>query len=63
MDGKVALPAAAQTLGFELIAVDPAAGTIEVAFSADERFVSPVGVVLSAATADGSCGGDVHTQV
>lgn len=43
--GKGQMPAAAKTLGWELIEVDSAAGTIEVAFAADERFVNPVGVV------------------
>ncbi len=33
------------TLGFELIAVDPDAGTIEVAFTATDKFLNPVGVV------------------
>ncbi|MEZ0364455.1 PaaI family thioesterase [Mycobacterium sp. pUA109] len=43
--GKRELPAAAKTLGWRLIAVDPDAGTIEVEFAADDRFVNPVGVV------------------
>jgi uncharacterized protein (TIGR00369 family) len=43
--GKGEMPADAKTLGWELIQVDPAAGTIEVAFTADERFVNAVGVV------------------
>jgi uncharacterized protein (TIGR00369 family) len=33
------------TLGWELVAVDPERGTIEVTFSASERFVNPVGVI------------------
>ena len=45
MEGRAEPPAAATTLGFELIEVDPEAGTIEVAFTADDRFVNPVGVV------------------
>jgi uncharacterized protein (TIGR00369 family) len=45
MEGRADPPAAATTLGFELIEVDPEAGTIEVAFMADDRFVNPVGVV------------------
>lgn len=43
--GKVDLPAAAVTLGWGLIEVDPDAGTIEVAFTADDRFLNPQGVV------------------
>ncbi|WP_239070412.1 MULTISPECIES: PaaI family thioesterase [unclassified Streptomyces] len=39
------MPAAAKTLGWELIAVDPDQGTIEVAFQATEDFLNPVGVV------------------
>ena len=38
-------PAAATTLGFELLGVDPDAGTIEVAFTATDQFLNPVGVV------------------
>jgi uncharacterized protein (TIGR00369 family) len=45
IEGRADPPAAATTLGFELIEVDPEAGTIEVAFTADDRFVNPVGVV------------------
>jgi uncharacterized protein (TIGR00369 family) len=45
MEGRVAPPPAAVTLGFELVAVDPDAGTIEVAFTATEAFLNPVGVV------------------
>ncbi|PZG09963.1 PaaI family thioesterase [Nonomuraea aridisoli] len=45
MAGRVPPPPAAETLGWELLAVDPDAGTIEVAFTASERFVNPVGVV------------------
>ena len=33
------------TLGFELMAVDPDAGTIEVAFTATDRFLNPIGGV------------------
>lgn len=43
--GRVAPPAAAVTLGWELIAVDPEQGTIEVAFQASERFLNPAGTV------------------
>ncbi|MFC4063044.1 PaaI family thioesterase [Planomonospora corallina] len=43
--GRIAPPPAAVTLGWELIAVDPEQGTIEVAFSADERFLNPAGAI------------------
>ena len=39
-------PPAARTLGFELVDVDPAAGTIEVAFAAIPAFTNPFGEVL-----------------
>ena len=39
------LPAASALLGWELRAVDPAAGTIEIGFTADERFLNPAGNV------------------
>jgi uncharacterized protein (TIGR00369 family) len=45
MAGRVEPPPAATTLGWELVAVDPDAGTIEVAFHAAEAFLNPVGVV------------------
>ena len=45
MEGRVAPPPAAVTLGWELVAVDPEAGTIEVGFVATEAFLNPVGVV------------------
>jgi uncharacterized protein (TIGR00369 family) len=45
VEGRAALPSAAVTLGFELLAVDPDAGTIEVAFTATDRFLNPMGVV------------------
>ena len=38
-------PAASQMLGWNLQAVDPVAGTIEIGFSADERFANPQGFV------------------
>lgn len=40
-----ALPAAARTLGWELVSSDTEEGTVEVAFNADERFLNPVGVI------------------
>jgi uncharacterized protein (TIGR00369 family) len=45
MDGRADPPPAAVTLGWELLAVDPDAGTIEVAFRAGEAFLNPVGVI------------------
>jgi len=45
MEGRVAPPPAAVLLGWELVAVDPAAGTIEVAFTASEQFLNPAGVI------------------
>ncbi|WP_158883316.1 PaaI family thioesterase [Amycolatopsis anabasis] len=43
--GRVPPPPAAVTLGWELVEVDPAAGTIEVAFNAGEHLLNPVGVI------------------
>jgi uncharacterized protein (TIGR00369 family) len=45
MEGRVKPPPAAGTLGWELVAVDPDAGTIEVAFTASEDFLNPFGTV------------------
>src|SRR6202522_2313505 len=45
MEGRAAPPPAAALLGWELVAIDPEAGTIEVAFTATEQFLNPVGVV------------------
>jgi len=45
MEGRAEPPPAAVLLGWELLSVDPDAGTIEVAFTATERFLNPVGVV------------------
>lgn len=45
VEGRAPPPPAAELLGFELVAVDPEAKTIEVAFQADERFLNPAGVV------------------
>jgi uncharacterized protein (TIGR00369 family) len=45
MAGRVAPPPAARTLGWELVAVEPERGTIEVAFDGGERFVNPAGVI------------------
>lgn len=43
--GRAAPPPCARTLGWDLVAVDPEAGTIEVAFDAPEAFTNPMGVV------------------
>jgi uncharacterized protein (TIGR00369 family) len=43
--GRRPQPPAAATLGWELIAVDPDAGTIEVAFDARDAFLNPIGHV------------------
>ncbi len=48
VEGRVPVPAAAATLGFEFIDADIEAGTIEVAFSATEAFTNPAGNVLGA---------------
>ena len=45
MEGRRSPPPAAQLLGWELREIDPAAGTIAVAFDAGTRFTNPVGVV------------------
>lgn len=50
---------AATILGWELVDVNPEAGTIEVAFRADVLFVNPIGVVQGgflAAKLDGTLG-------
>jgi len=39
------MPSASKTLGFELLSVDPEAGTVEVAFTAKDSFPNPVGVI------------------
>ena len=41
--GKTPPPTAATTLGWELVAVDPDAGTIEVAFEASDQLLNPMG--------------------
>ena len=45
VEGRVPLPAAAVTLGWELISVSPEEGTIVVAFTATEAFLNPAGVI------------------
>ncbi|MGB3455433.1 MAG: PaaI family thioesterase [Litorimonas sp.] len=42
---RLPAPPAAETLGWELIAVDPEAGTIELAFDAKPAFCNPMGHV------------------
>jgi uncharacterized protein (TIGR00369 family) len=45
VEGRAPLPAAAATLGWELVSVSPEEGTIEVAFAATEAFLNPAGVI------------------
>lgn len=45
MEGKVPLPPAAVTLGWELVSISPEDGTIEVAFTASEAFLNPAGFI------------------
>jgi uncharacterized protein (TIGR00369 family) len=45
MEGRAPLPPAAVLLGWELVAVDPEAGTIEVAFAASDQFLNPAGII------------------
>jgi uncharacterized protein (TIGR00369 family) len=45
MEGRRAPPPAAALLGFELLAIDPAQGTIRVRFTARPEFTNPIGVV------------------
>jgi uncharacterized protein (TIGR00369 family) len=45
VEGSAEPPPIAALLGFELVAVDPDVGTIEVAFTATEQFRNPVGHV------------------
>jgi uncharacterized protein (TIGR00369 family) len=42
------MPPAAQSLNLEIVEVDPDAGTIEIAFTAEEAWTNPVGNVLGA---------------
>jgi uncharacterized protein (TIGR00369 family) len=44
--GRVPVPPAAVTLGFEFLCADPDEGTIEIAFRATESFTNPMGEVL-----------------
>jgi uncharacterized protein (TIGR00369 family) len=45
MEGRAPRPPAADALGWELVSIDPDAGTIEVAFTASDQFLNPVGVI------------------
>ena len=45
MEGRRPPPPAAALLGFELLAIDPAQGTIRVRFTARPEFTNPIGVV------------------
>lgn len=45
VEGRAPMPPAAKLLGFELLAADPEAGTIEVAFTATDEFLNPFGAV------------------
>ena len=59
-------PAASQLLGWTLLAIDPAAGTIEIGFTADERFGNPQGFVqggIIGAMLDGTHGPALFAHV
>lgn len=59
MAGRAPSPPAAELLGWELLAIDPEAGTVEVAFTATEQFLNPMGMVqggLLAAMLDDTMG-------
>ena len=45
MEGRAAPPPAATLLGWQLVAIDPEAGTIEVVFTASEQFLNPAGAI------------------
>jgi uncharacterized protein (TIGR00369 family) len=46
--GRAPMPPAAATLGLQFIDIDPARGTIELAFEATRDFINPMGNVLGA---------------
>ena len=48
VNGRVPIPRAAATLGFEFISADVERGAIEVAFTGTEDFTNPAGNVLGA---------------
>jgi uncharacterized protein (TIGR00369 family) len=59
MSGRVPPPPVAELLGWELVNVNPEAGTIEAAFTATDQFLNPVGTVqggLLAAMLDDTLG-------
>lgn len=59
IEGRAPPPPAAALLGWELVSVDPGAGTIEVAFAASDQFLNPAGVIQGgfvAAMLDGTLG-------
>jgi len=59
MEGRAAPPASAVLLGWELVSIDPDEGTIEVAFTATDQFLNPIGVIqggLLAAMLDDTMG-------
>ncbi len=45
VEGRAPLPPAAVTLGWQLVSVSPAEGTITVAFTATGAFLNPAGVI------------------
>lgn len=45
LEGNGTIPAAAKMLGWQLVSADPDGGTVEAAFTADDRFINPAGVV------------------
>ena len=45
LEGRVPPPPSAAMLGWDLVSVDPDAGTIEVAFTATDQFLNLVGVI------------------
>jgi uncharacterized protein (TIGR00369 family) len=48
VEGRAPKPPAAQTLGLDIVRVDPDAGTIELSFQAVEGWTNPSGNVLGA---------------
>jgi uncharacterized protein (TIGR00369 family) len=48
VEGRAPVPPAAATLGLEFLDADVEAGTIELAFTATDQFVNPMGNVLGA---------------
>ncbi len=45
MEGRVPPPPAAATLGFKLLEIDPARGTVRAQFEGKREFLNPLGVV------------------